>query len=385
MNIYISFLQSKIQHPIPAYSFWEYYIKNGIEEAGYKWEESDVDWAEGLMYSLDKEKLNHWKTEAWEKTVDDIKKKHQKNKLSIFLTYLYPHQVDEQAIKEIQKLGILCVNFFCDNVRDFTKIPKEYGVFDLNWVPENKALDMYKKANYPYIHLPMPMWVAPKYRILPNIENNYISFIGSKDVQRYLLFESLSEQNLNLNIYGAGWQNNQTRSEKYVDPKSRIIKTINNQFAFLTKYGVKSYLRKLQQRNMHLVPSSTLQKYLKGKPNFNEYINITQQSIITIGVNRYPSFNYPLNKPNSYSRLRDIEAPMLGACYLTEYTAGLENMYDIGNEIETYSSKDELIDKINYLTSNTPKRNSLRINGQKRAMQNYSIYNSIQLILNKIK
>lgn len=384
MTIYLAYLQSKIQHPIPAYSFWEYYIKNGIEEAGFRWAESDVDWAEGLMYSSDKIKLSDWKTKTWEKTIKDLKYKHAKKPIAFFLSYLYPHQVDKQAIKVIQKLGIPCVNFYCDNVREFSKAPKEYAVFDLNWVPEYKALKMYRKANYPHIHLPMPMWVHPKHRIINKTQNTAVSFIGSKDVQRLLLFEELSKKDINLNIYGAGWQNINNLNTETLKPSISTITTLKNQFTFLNKFGFKAYCRKLQQRNLHLANSTNLKNCIKGKPNFEKYITITQQSMITIGVNRYPSFNYPLTKPNTYSRLRDVEAPMLGACYLTEYTPGLENMYELGSEIEVYNDEDELVEKIDYLKMDSLKRDKLRFLGQSRALNNHSIGSSLAIIIKKI-
>ena len=380
MNIYLAFLQSKIQHAIPAYSFWEYYIKNGIEEAGYNWAEGKVDWAEGLVYTHNKEKLIKWKTEIWDKTLKDIKFKHSKSPITLFLSYLYPHQVDVNAIKEIQKLGIPCVNFFCDNVRDFNKAPKEFAVFDLNWVPEYKALKIYQKANYPYIHLPMPMWVAPKYRKLSTVENNDISFIGSKDVQRWLLFEEIIKFNFNLKIYGAGWQNTDGVDTYTSTQKVNVMQILKNQFAFVKKIGIVAYSRKLQQRPLQLINSAHLQSHTRGKPNFEEYIKITQQSAITLGVNSYPSFQYPLNKPNSYSRLRDIEAPMLGGCYLTQYTEGLEYLYDLGSEINTYSTTEELSDKIIFLNLNQKIRNTLRINGQARALTEHSIHTSLRKI-----
>lgn len=226
----------------------------------------------------------------------------------------------------------------------------------------------------------MPMWVHPKHRNLTPIQNDDISFIGSKDVQRWLLFEELSKQSLNLNIYGTGWQNQDSLDNEYLSPKKNITLTLKNQFAFLTKFGTKAYIRKLQQRNLQLSNSINLQKYLKGKPNFEEYISITQQSAITLGVNSYPSFNYTLNKPNTYSRLRDIEAPMLGACYLTQYTEGLEFMYDLGSEIEVYYSNTDLIEKIDALKINKVKRDKLRLMGQKKALSVHCIINSINKV-----
>src|SRR5579872_421006 len=184
MKIFLSFLQGKPGHPIPAYGFWEYYIKQGLREAGHQWQEcADVDWAYGLV-NQGKQSFSAWKTTAWEKTVDYCKK----NPVDLFLSYLYPHQVDTAAIRAIRQMGIPCVNFFCDNIRTFRRIPDEYAVFDLNWVPEHQALDLYNRRNIPCIHLPMPMWVAPEHRVAREERLPQITFIGSRDIQRLLLF-----------------------------------------------------------------------------------------------------------------------------------------------------------------------------------------------------
>lgn len=382
MIIYLSFFQSKVQHPIPAYSFWEFYIKNGIEESGHEWTEGNGDWAEGLLYSFDKAKLESWKAETWEDTLRDIKLKHRQKPISFFLSYLYPHQIDEQAIKEIQKMGIPCVNFFCDNVREFTSVPKEYAVFDLNWVPEYKALHMYKRAKYKHIHLPMPMWVAPQFRNVSNVESDVVSFIGSKDIQRLMLFEKVVNLGVELKIYGAGWENSDIKIESIKN--SNTFSTVLNQFDFIIRFGLEAFFRKLEQRKFNTKLSDSLQRCMNTKPDFDSYIKITKESAITLGVNRYPSFLYPFDKPNTYSRLRDIEAPMLGACYLTEWTEGLGQMYGLGDEIETYKDEYELIEKIKMLKSDAKRRKNMRLNAQKKALEQHSVPNSIQLIFNNL-
>ncbi len=380
MKIFISFLQSKIQHDISAYSFWQYYIKNGIEEAGYQWVEcDDVDWAFGLV-PQSPESLSAWKTDSWEKTIAYLKT----NKVNLFLSYLYPHQVDKSAIAEIQKMGIFCINFFCDNVRNFRKPPKEFKVFDLNWVPEFKALKMYEREKFNAIHLPMPMWVDPKYRTISKIENEKISFIGSKDIQRQLLFETLIKDfpSIEIDIYGSGWMNEENIQAKFAS--SIFSKTIN-QFGFIKKFGSKAWLNKIRDGKPLPPISEQLQLWIKAKPNFQEYIKITRESLITLGVSRYPSFQFPLHEPDTYSRLRDIEATMLGACYLTEYTEGLDQLYHLGEEIETYKDHIELNEKINTLKKDSKKRIKLRENGQKAALNNHSIVESLRKITGYIK
>jgi hypothetical protein len=377
LKIFLSFLQGQPGYPIPPYSHWEYYTKNGIEEGGYTWIETDIDWAYGLIHQT-KESLSEWKSVAWEKTVTFIKK----NKPDLFLSYLYPHQVDTSAINEIKKMGVPTVNFFCDNIREFKKVPLEYKVFDLNWVPEYKALPLYKKAKYNYVHLPMPMWVHPVQRDLPLKESAKVSFIGSQDIQRLLLFEKVFQNEIlfDLNIYGAGWKEDIKQTYNTVHIQQTIGEKLLNQFQYINKHGINSYYRKLKQRNLYLPVSQNLSKCVKAKISFDQYIEITKSSSITLGINRYPSFRFPLHKPNTYSRLRDIEAPMLGACYLTEYTEGIENMYDLENEIKVYSSAAELIENVEMLLKDKHLRTKMRKQSQQRALNLHSIPNSIKQI-----
>jgi hypothetical protein len=379
MKIFLSFLQSPINHPIPAYSFWEHYIKNGIEETGHQWTECpDVDWALGIVPQNKSEHLK-WLETTWDKTLNYLKK----HPADLFLSYLYPEQIDTEAISEIKKLGIPCVNFFCDNLRLFRKIPAEFAAFDLNWVPENKAIKLYQQAGFPFINLPMPMWVDPKYRTVKEETNNGVTFIGSKDIQRLLFFEKIIQQcpEIPLSIYGNGWTDDILQEAL---PQADRSKKLIYQYNFIIKNGVLPYSRKLKQRNISMTASARLKTKIQGAISFDEYNKLTAESIITVGINRYPSFHFPLSQPDTYSKLRDIEAPMLGACYLTEQTDGIECMYDIGNEIELYKSTEDFIEKVKELQADAPKRKKLKINGQKRALQDHSIDQSLNKILKRL-
>ena len=225
------------------------------------------------------------------------------------------------------------------------------------------------------------MWVAPERRLIKQTENNRMSFIGSHDIQRQLFFEKILSKypDLPLDIYGAGWEtiNNDTDKKNI---SYQFLDKIKVQINIIQTQGIIAYKRKLEQRNFKPKLSSEFLKHIKAKPNFESYTRISKESMITLGINRYPSFHYPLHKPNTYSRLRDIEAPMLGACYLTEYTLGLENMYELNKEIVVYTTEEELISQANRLMNDKPLRNSLRINGQKKALNKLSIQNSLNII-----
>lgn len=377
MKIFLSFLQSGDSHPIPGYSFWEYYLKNGICENADEWIEcKEIDWAYGLV-NQSKESFNEWKANSWQKTIDYLKK----NPADIFLSYLYPDMVDESAINVIQSMGIPCVNFFCDNVRNFKKIPTQFKSFDLNWVPEYKALQLYKLDNLPTLHLPMPMWVAPTDRVSSGEVFSQISFIGSADMQRVILFDNIvsAKEELPLSIFGNGWIDNDIKKSK-IEAEYTLQNKIRFQYDFIKQEGLAAYIRKIMQRKNTHLQSKNLNKYLKGKLDYTDYVRISKGSVITIGVNRYPSFRYPLSKPNTYSRLRDIEAPMLGCCYLTEWTDGLDHLYDINTEIMVYYSAEHFISQTQRLIDDKKLRDTLRVKGQIRALADHSIANSLKKI-----
>lgn len=387
MRIFLSSQQSLKKHNIPAYRFWEIYLKNGIEEAGHEWlEVKEVDWAEGLVY-LDKERLKTWRDRAWIQTVNYIKYQHQIKPINLFLSYLFPKQIDPLAIREIQELGIPCINFFCDNVREFKKIPKIFYCFNLHWVPEFKAIKMYQASNLNYIYAPMPVWIPPSLRNYNHSEKYGVSFIGSKDVQRERLFANLIQFNINLELRGKGWLYDEP--DELINESQKMWQNLwvkaNNQLLDISNEGLIYWLRKLQSRFIPRVTNQLFFPYVREKPGFDEYFKITQQSQITLGVNRYPSFQYPLDRPNTYSRMRDIEAPMLGACYLTEWTEGLDDLYEIGEEIETYSSVEEMAEKIKYLQASPEKRKIMRANAQYKAIKEHSIPNTLTKIISNFQ
>ena len=67
-------------------------------------------------------------------------------------------------------------------------------------------------------------------------------------------------------------------------------------------------------------------------------------------------------------RLRDFEAPMCRTCYLTGHTDEITEFYEVGKEIETYRTKDELVDKSRFLLSHPDAAESLREAGYQRAL-----------------
>ncbi len=394
MHIFLSILQSPHRHPIPSYDFWWPYFKKGIEESTHSWVEGKgLDWAGGLLYGVDDPRLETWRQQTWSRAIDEIANCHRQRSIDLFLSYLYPKQVSPEAVAQIQAMGIPCINFFCDNIREYHTIPDEFSVFDLNWVPEKAALTLYEQRGFPHIHLPMPMWVEPKLRTVSEKENYGVTFIGSKDAQREALFAEAIRLGADIELRGKGWGGSEAETEAEENISKASTQSIaqrplpillKRQYQFIQEQGVTAFWRKMTARLRKPQPDAIFEPFIQPAPSNAEYINMCQQCRIFLGVTRYPSFRYPFSKPNTYARLREIEAPMLGACYLTEWAEELEDLYEIGQEIETYRDAEEMVEKIKRLEADPALRRQLRISGQKRALNEHNIGHSLEKIIQRL-
>ena len=383
MRIYLSCLQSRVRHPVPAYAFWERYFKRGIEEGGHAWLETPgVDWAEGLVYATGGPGLDAWLDRTWMAVLDHLRRELARGPVDFFLGYLYPHQVSRDAVEQIRAMGVPCVNFFCDNVREFAAVPAEYAPFDLHWVPENKAMPLYARAGLPAVNLPMPTWVDPALRTCAHEERHGPTFIGSRDVQRERLFTQVLALGGDVELRGPGWETGPGTEASGTAAGSRreLATVLRNQVDFARSQGTLALARKIGGRLKGRGAVPSFAGHVAPAAFDDAYFTVTQQCQVVIGVNRYPSYRHPEGRPDTYSRLRDIEAPMLGACYLTEWTEGLDALYDIGSEIETFASAEEMVEKIAALRADPQRRAGMRCAGQRRALADHSVARSIAAI-----
>ena len=375
-RIILSCLQSATRHSLPAYDFWRAYFVNGCREAGLEpLEVPGVDWAEGLVHSGND--LIAWRSRTWDAVLSFVKREERRGGMAFFLGYLYPRQVDPSAIRELQRRGLPCVNFFCDNVREFRRVPNEYRGFALHWVPEFEAVSMYREAGLPHLNAPMPCWVAPELRSPPPRETEPATFIGSADILRRDLFGRAAAAGAHVSIRGVGWTEPLNSGGRTRRSPGRLFL---NQIGVVRANGLRGAYYKIADRAWPIRPPVIPAENLFPAVTPAEYIRMTREAIVTLGVNRVPSGRASLRRPLAYSRLRDLEAPMMGACYLTEWTAGVERLYDVGSEVAVYRTPEELASMVAELQADSTRRQGMRVRAQRRALQDHSIATSLARI-----
>jgi hypothetical protein len=380
MRLLLSCLQSPKRHAVPAYEFWRSYFVEGCREAQIDLIEiPDLDWVEGLVYPPGA-KLQAWLERTWETVLSFARREHARKPIDFFLGYLYPKQVEPAAIGDLQRLGIPCVNFFCDNVREFWRIPEVYRPFALHWVPEYEALPLYRRAGLPHLHAPMPCWVPPELRSVPEAETEPPTFIGSTDLLRRDLVGRALHAGADFVVRGPGWTSSAEGATMPQGPVRATAEMLANQWGVVRAQGFIALFRKLENCLHPLDPPPLPAARVRSAVFGHEYFRVTREAMVTIGVNRVPTARASNRHPLTYSRLRDLEAPMLGACYLTEWTAGLGSLYEVGVEIETYKTPEELVAKVDELKGDRVRRRALRERGQRRALSDHCVARSLKRI-----
>lgn len=380
MRIFLVCLQSPRRYGMSPYHFWRDYFSNGLTEAGHTvLESTDTDWARGLLYLTPAERV-HWRAEIWERTLASLRREQAHGGVDLFLTYLAPGQIETGAVQAVRSLGIPCVNFFCDNLREYRHLPPEFAPFDLHWVPEHGAQALYVARGWKFIHAPMPCWIHPERRTLSATETAVVSFVGSKDLLRQQLLAATARAGLPLEIRGGGWSHDEA-SPKFAMHQS----SPRERFDYWSRLvRVQGWAAAWRRATVRFRPAPGVDfdftPFVKPSPPADAYQQIVAESAVSLGINRFPTYQKPADQISTYSRLRDIEAPMLGACYLTEWTEGLDLLYEPGTEIETYRDAAELAAKAQALLADPTRRRRMRAAAQHRALTDHSIGQSLARI-----
>lgn len=388
MNVYLCCLQSPYRWNIPGYSFWRRNFKPALEELGCRvFEPSDIDLAEPLARCFDPDWLERGRARLGEALLRAVREAHRRVGIQMFFSYFYSAHVEPGILEAIRDLGIPVVNFFCDNLRQFESVRPLVRSVTLNWVPEQEAVPLYRNLGAPALHLAMGIHPGT-YQTKGGEELRQVTFVGSVDHLRMQLLEPVLHTTIPLRIFGQGWGRPPARGDRRSDCVTlqgdglreppplpwwwRRRLSARQHVRRLRDHGLAGEWRCFEARRIRARLTSTFEDVAFPPLPHDDFVAVTARSAVTLGINRCPHPGYPLSRPLVYSRLRDVEAPSMGACYLTEWCVDLEGLYDLGKEIETYHDVQELVAKSDALLGDAPRRKRLRSAGRQAVLSRHT-------------
>ncbi|MCL2074720.1 MAG: glycosyltransferase, partial [Marinilabiliaceae bacterium] len=79
------------------------------------------------------------------------------------------------------------------------------------------------------------------------------------------------------------------------------------------------------------------------------------------------------------ANMRLFETTGVGTCLLTDMKKDIHQYFDIDNEVVTYSSANDCIEKIKYLTNNLVKCHEIAQRGQIRTLSEHNFESRVEM------
>jgi len=237
----------------------------------------------------------------------------------VIFTYLSGELISPEAMRKLSSFGVPMINLALNDKESFIgKIRNGHATgmrdicryFDICWTSTEDALEKYCVEGALPIYL--PEGANPEIHKPYDIEKSIdVSFVGQCYGNRPAIIKTLKEHGIHAEAFGYGWPNGPLSTEDMVRMYSKS--KINLGFG-----GVAGH-------------QDTF--CLKG---------------------------------------RDFEIPMSGGLYLTEYSPEIERVFEVGKEILTYRTFDELVKKVHYLLDHSDEAEVIRKAGYRRAVSEHT-------------
>ncbi|MBI3543219.1 MAG: glycosyltransferase [Deltaproteobacteria bacterium] len=277
-----------------------------------------------------------------------LKRAHEAKPIDLFFSYFYDACITPETIEAIRALGVKTVNWYCNASYQLHLVREIAPKYDWCLVPEKFRLDDYRKlgAN------PLYCQEAANPRIYHPVDvpQTYdVSFIGQAYGERPEWMAELVKRGIDVHVFGQGWK-------RFCEP--RVVAAARRLKRGLTG-GAPAPRVRLPRRLVGgvLDDRALVEAYSRSKINLG---------FATVGS------THETGKRIVQVRLRDFEIPMSGGFYIAERFDELGEFFEFGKEIETYSSREELADKIRFYLGNTEARERIRHAGRERCLRHHT-------------
>lgn len=268
--------------------------------------------------------------------------------VDLFFSYFYDGFVEPAAVEAFRRAGVPTVNFSCNNVHQFHLVREISPLYDACMVPEREALEDFRRAGARPIHV--QMGASPEiYRPYDVPRDLDVTFVGQRYADRAEYVLHLAERGVAVRAWGPGWA-----------PGGGVPLLRRRAKRVLDRMGLSRGPR--EERVLRGVSGPPL-------PD-DDLVRLYSRSKVSLGFGVVGETHR--GTPRFQVRLRDFEAPMSGACYLTEHVDELAEYYRIGEEIDTFRDRDGLLEKARFYLENPDRAEALRRAGRARAFREHT-------------
>lgn len=369
MRIFAAIPSSPNAPQLPWSKIWHANLIRPLIELGHEVVEFDFDWSEPMLHlemsnPADQDYIARQRPETSARLIEQLKREHNSRPIDLFFSYFYSANVLPETIREISQLGIPTVNWYCNGSYQMDLVEEIAPAFDYCLVPEKFRLEDYRQlgarpiycqeAAHPEVYRPF------------DLPREYdVTFVGQAYGTRIGFVSSLIQSDVPTRVWGPGWME---QSHNY--PRWRQL-------------AGKAKRRLLGQPEPDVIEHVPA-RYCGEALSDADLVRMYSRSNISLGFSSVARIAENPADQIRQVRLRDFEATMSGAFYLVEQFDELEEFFKPGEEIETFRSREELVDKSRYYLRNESEREKIRQAGMKRARAEHTWHERFKMVFREM-
>ena len=310
-----------------------------------------------------------------------IETAHRERPIDVFFSYFYSACARPEVVREIGRLGITTVNWYCNGAHQFHLVEQIAPAYDFCLVPEKFRLDDYRRiganpiysqeAANPNVYRPYPL--ALEFDVV---------FVGQRYGDRPHYLRRLLDAGVAVRVWGSGWAaasgpaGGNGAATATTPPLGERLRTLTR------PEGWRALGQRL--RGTPTAATPTLPPELCGPPlSDEELVRMYSRARISLGFSTTGE-THTARERIVQVRLRDFEAPMSGAFYMVESMPELGEFFEIGREIVCYDGPDDLVEKARYFLGHDDERERIRQAGRARALRDHTWHRRFEIAFEKM-
>lgn len=256
--------------------------------------------------------------------------------LDAVISYCFASDVDPALIERTVASGVPWINFFCDSVYAFDQVVALSRVASLNWFPERAAAPSYRSLGRPILCRPYALNPAALPEAGCETAEHALGFVGAPNGSRVLHLAGLRLLGCRAEVRGWFWQRPDAAPPRPAELGSR--RRIGGWFRERGRW-LSEHLRSLSERrgwlSERLVMRALVPLVGRGSRPLadDEMADFLSRCRVVLGLNEGRSNK---SKYQSYLKLRDVEFPGYGCCYLTQHNEDIAQAFEVGREVLTF-------------------------------------------------
>jgi hypothetical protein len=255
-----------------------------------------------------------------ERLWDQIRAAHAGRGLDAVISYCFSSDVDPALIERTVELGIPWINFFCDSTYAFDLVEAVARVVSLNWFPERAADARYRALGRAVLCRPYAVHPGALPEASCETAEHALGFVGAPTGNRVLRLAALRLLGCPTEVRGEGW-----KPTNAGPPRPRPARPRPPRFD-----------RRVRGRLGERILQRVLKPLVRGGARplaDDEMVSFLSHCRVVLGLNEGRDSQ---GAYRSYLKLRDVEFPGYGCCYLTQHNEDVEHAFDVGREVLTF-------------------------------------------------